>query len=52
MTTEFVFAGEYLATVSAGELSRAMNVLHMPLEVGHYSLCADGAHPSPCRGQL
>ena len=52
MTTEFVFAGEYLAAVSAGELSRAVDVLHVPPEVGHDGLGADGAHPAPCRGQL
>ena len=52
MTTEFVFAGEYLAAVSAGELARAVDVLHVPPEVGHDGLGADGAHPAPCSGQL
>ena len=52
MTAELVLAGEYLAAVSAGELPRAVDVLHVPPEVGHDALGADGAHTAPRRGQL
>ena len=52
MTAEFVFAGEYLAAVSAGELARAVDVLHVSPEVGHDGLGADGTHPAPGCGQL
>ena len=38
--------------MSAGELAGAVDVLHVPTEVGHDGLGADGAHPAPSRGQL
>ena len=46
VTAEFVFAGEYLAAVSAGELARAVDVLHVPLEVGHDGLTYSLTPPS------
>ena len=52
MTAELVFAGEYLAAVSAGELARAVDILHVSPEVGHDGLGADGTHPAPGCGQL